>query len=121
LEAREAILGSMLAHYRFTRYMSNTKGGEARIHYVGCSGADFGNAASQAEAVRLARDLGNEPAGSLSPARFVEAVKQRFSALPVEIEVLEESELESKGFGGIIGVGKGSVNPPTPPSGQICW
>jgi len=112
LEVCESMLGSMLAQYRFTKYMSNTNGGEPRIHYVGCSDADFEDAASQAEAVRLARDLGNEPAGSLSPAKFVDAVKHRFSALPVEIEVLGESELESKGFGGIVGVGKGSVNPP---------
>lgn len=112
LEAGEAMLGSMLAQYRFTKYFSNTKGDMPRLHYLGCSETDLGRATSQAEAVRLARDLGNEPAGSLSPAKFVDAVKQRFSALPVEIDVLGESELESKGFGGIVGVGKGSVNPP---------
>ena len=43
---------------------------------------------------------------------FRERVKHKFKGLPVEVDALEEDELAEKGMGGIVGVGKGSLNPP---------
>jgi leucyl aminopeptidase len=34
------------------------------------------------------------------------------AGLPVEVEIMTETELEAGGFGGILGVGRGSVRPP---------
>lgn len=112
LELRDAILGSTLAQYRFGKYRTKSQPDEVSIHYLSGSEGVLKKARAIAEAVNFARDLGNEPAGSLSPAMFVKAVKQKFKGLPVEIGVLDEKDLEEQGFGGIIGVGKGSVNPP---------
>jgi leucyl aminopeptidase len=65
-----------------------------------------------ADAVALARDLGNLPANLLPPTALADRAVAEAATCGVEITVLDETELEAQGFGGIIGVGQGSVNPP---------
>jgi leucyl aminopeptidase len=62
----------------------------------------------------LARDLVNTPPNLLTPQTFVERVKAAVAASPgkVTVSVLDEKALAKGGFGGIVGVGQGSVNPP---------
>lgn len=61
-----------------------------------------------------ARDLVNTPPNVLFPQSFAEAAKSRArsSAAKVTVSVLDEKALAKGGFGGIIGVGQGSINPP---------
>lgn len=61
---------------------------------------------------QFARWLGDRPANTLTPAALVEEVAWRLSPLGVRVQILDETELTSQGFGGIIAVGKGSANPP---------
>jgi leucyl aminopeptidase len=112
LELGEAVLGSMLAQYKFAKYKQSKSEGEPTIHYVADSQENHAKLHAIADAVFFARDLGNEPAGSLPPSQFVESVKKRLVGLPVEIEALDERQLQDRGFGGIVAVGKGSHNPP---------
>ncbi|WP_158895820.1 leucyl aminopeptidase [Amycolatopsis anabasis] len=65
-----------------------------------------------AVAVGIARDLVNTPPNELSPPAFAERVTAMAKSLHLEVEVLEEDELATAGFGGIIGVGQGSERPP---------
>ncbi|HEX6248197.1 MAG TPA: leucyl aminopeptidase [Nocardioidaceae bacterium] len=68
-----------------------------------------------AAATALARDWVNTPPGDLTPEKFADAVtstKKDRKAAKVTVKVMDERELESGGFGGIIGVGRGSANPP---------
>ena len=62
----------------------------------------------------LARDLVNTPPNLLTPQTFVERVKAAVaaSAGKVTVSVLDEKALAKGGFGGIVGVGQGSANPP---------
>ncbi len=62
----------------------------------------------------LARDLVNTPPNLLTPQTFVDRVKAVVAASSgkVTISVLDEKALAKGGFGGIVGVGQGSVNPP---------
>lgn len=62
----------------------------------------------------LARDLVNTPPNLLTPQAFVERVKAVVAASSgkVTVSVLDEKALAKGGFGGIVGVGQGSVNPP---------
>ncbi|MFW5470157.1 leucyl aminopeptidase [Knoellia sp. CPCC 206435] len=62
----------------------------------------------------LARDLVNTPPNLLTPQAFVDRVKAVVAASPgkVTVSVLDEKALAKGGFGGIVGVGQGSVNPP---------
>ena len=65
-----------------------------------------------AETVALARDLGNLPANLLPPSGLADRAVAAAVGTGVEVTVLDEAELAAQGFGGILGVGKGSVNPP---------
>ena len=71
-------------------------------------------AAVLADAKAYARDLVNTPPNVLFPQSFADSVKARNTAAKakVTIKVLDEKALEKGGFGGIVGVGQGSVNPP---------
>jgi leucyl aminopeptidase len=71
-------------------------------------------AAVLAEAKAYARDLVNTPPNVLFPQSFAESVKARAAAASgkVSVKVLDEKALAKGGFGGIVGVGQGSVNPP---------
>lgn len=62
----------------------------------------------------FARDLVNTPPNLLTPKLFVDAVRKRAAASPakVTISVLGKKALARGGFGGILGVGQGSTNPP---------
>ena len=61
-----------------------------------------------------ARDLVNTPPNLLNPQSFAEAAKKRAgsSTAKVSVSVLDDKALVKGGFGGIVGVGQGSVNPP---------
>jgi leucyl aminopeptidase len=71
-------------------------------------------AAVLADAKAYARDLVNTPPNQLFPQSFADSVKKRAvaSSAKVSVRVLDEAALAKGGFGGIIGVGQGSVNPP---------
>lgn len=69
------------------------------------------------EYTTLIRDLVNTPPSHLHPVSFVEAIKKAAAKVGGEkaglkISVLNEKQLKTQGFGGIIGVGQGSANPP---------
>jgi leucyl aminopeptidase len=65
-----------------------------------------------AEAVRLTRDLVNTPPSAQGPDDLARAAVDAASGLPIDVRVWDEAELASDGFGGILGVGSGSVRPP---------
>lgn len=81
-------------------------------------------AAVIAQAVHLTRDLVNTPPSHLHPQELAEAAEQVGRTADVTVEVLDEFALRDGGYGGILGVGKGSVHPPRlvtmryQPSGQ---
>lgn len=65
-----------------------------------------------AESVLLTRDLVNTPPSAQSPAELAQAAIDAVSELPVDVRVWDEAALAADGFGGILGVGKGSTRPP---------
>jgi leucyl aminopeptidase len=75
-------------------------------------GSPLPRASILADAVALARELGNLPANLLPPAARADRAVAEAATCGVETTVLDEVQLEAQGFGGIIGVGQGSVNPP---------
>ncbi len=64
------------------------------------------------DAVCTVRDLVNTPPSDLHPREFVEIATAEASRVGLAIEVLDEKALKKGGYGGIVGVGQGSVNPP---------
>ena len=61
---------------------------------------------------KLVRDLVNTPPSHLTPASFSLQLKKAASVLGLKVEILNETALKSKGYGGITAVGQGSANPP---------
>ncbi len=64
------------------------------------------------DAVAWARDLVNTPAGDLTPEDLAGHAAQMAKEVGLECKVWTEAELQRGKFGGILGVGQGSVNPP---------
>jgi leucyl aminopeptidase len=64
------------------------------------------------EAVAWARDLVNIPAGDLPPAKIAQAGRAMAKQVGLTCRVWNETQLKQGGFGGILGVGQGSVHPP---------
>lgn len=65
-----------------------------------------------ADAVNLTRDLANMPPSALPPAQLEAVTRALIEDSNVRIEVLDEKQLATGGYGGLTGVGKGSINPP---------
>jgi leucyl aminopeptidase len=114
--------GAALGSYSFTEFRGSTKSGQksplSSITIV-TRFADTAQAKSAikraeiiAEQTFLVRDLVNTPPSSLTPDSFCLRAKKLASKYGVKVEVLNETALRKGGYGGIIGVGQGSVNPP---------
>jgi leucyl aminopeptidase len=119
--AIEAIVeGSLLAGYRFGRYKSDPSpvALERLVLVDGTSvDGDDREAAVQrgrrvADAVALARDLVNTPGGELTPALFAEAAVEVAERENLQVTVLGPGEIAEAGLGGLLGVNRGSTNPP---------
>jgi len=65
-----------------------------------------------ATAVATARDFVNTPPSHLFPDEFAKRAKAFGESVGLKVEVLDDNALEKAGYGGIIGVGKGSSRPP---------
>jgi leucyl aminopeptidase len=65
-----------------------------------------------ADAVSWARDLVNTPALDATPDFLAREARKMARAVGLECTVLTKADLEKGGFGGILGVGRGSENPP---------
>ncbi|GAB2460886.1 leucyl aminopeptidase family protein [Jatrophihabitans fulvus] len=108
-------LGALLGSYAFTDYKSQPA--TRRLKTVTVAGgssarAEVKRATAVAKAVTAARDLVNTPPNDLYPQVFAERARELASAQGLDVEVLDEKALKRRGFGGILGVGQGSVRPP---------
>lgn len=64
------------------------------------------------DAVLVARDLENEPSNYLTPEKFAEYVKKSSAKAGYSVTVFDEKKIAQLNMGGVLNVGKGSVNPP---------
>jgi leucyl aminopeptidase len=113
--------GLGLGDYRFDRYRTKRDDGAGlkRVIVLGNPAWDakpltaaVKQAAVVVDAVCWARDLVNTPAGDMPPAEIAREAQRMARSVGLTCKVWNESQLEKGGFGGILGVGKGSVNPP---------
>jgi leucyl aminopeptidase len=119
--------GAGLGSYLFDQFRGSTKSAQKNplktitIYSSLVHGADAKAIGSHAQVIakytNLVRDLINTPPSHLTPASFCamvsEAVKEAGGAsIGLKVSTMTDSQLKSKGFGGITGVGQGSSNPP---------
>jgi leucyl aminopeptidase len=119
-----AATGVSLALYRFDNYRGEASPDSANgphvesVRFVDTkiSRPDAERALSRAAAVargvKLARDLGNEPASTLTPEEFANRARAVAQESDLEIEVLGPPELAALGAAATLAVGGGSVNGP---------
>ncbi|MEO3973043.1 leucyl aminopeptidase [Streptomyces sp. CAU 1734] len=124
-EDAEAIAeGALLGAYAFTAYQGGgkkdggPKGPLAEVALLGAKPRDkaYKAAAERAiavtEEINRARDLVNTPPNDLTPEAFAAVASAAAKEVGVKVQVLDEKALLKGGFGGILGVGQGSQNPP---------
>jgi leucyl aminopeptidase len=110
LDVAAAVEGLILGAYRFSDFRSaKTAPKEAGLAKITVLSTAKG---AKATAVATARDLINTPPSHLFPAEFAKRAKALGESVGLEVEVLDEKALEKAGYGGIVGVGKGSSRPP---------
>ncbi len=110
-EAEAVALGALLGAYSFGRYTGKRQDTELIL-----LGSDTPKAAERARvlaaAMTLVRDLVNTGPSDLYPATFAAEAERVAGAAGLDIEVLDEKALAEGGYGGLTGVGQGSVHPP---------
>ncbi len=109
--------GLVLGSYRYTALKSDPKPPELRsVEIVGKGGKrvqtafDLGRAV--AEAVCVARDLVNEPGGTLTPPALAKKTEKLGGTYGFEVRVLGPKEIKAAKMGGLLGVNRGSDIPP---------
>ncbi|MGV0791073.1 leucyl aminopeptidase [Mycolicibacterium sp. XJ1819] len=121
IDLSTAVEGLILGAYRFSDFRSDkTAPKDAGLRAITALSADTKaatkdaaqRAADIATAVATARNFVNTPPSHLFPAEFAQRAKALGEATGLEVEVLDEKTLEKKGYGGLVGVGKGSARPP---------
>jgi leucyl aminopeptidase len=108
--------GALLGNYAYLTYRTGNGHKEPVDDITVISGADAEAALRRAEvlaeSVTLVRDLVNTPPSDLTPEGLAETAEQVGKGAGLAVEVLDEKALVEGGYGGIAGVGQGSVNPP---------
>jgi leucyl aminopeptidase len=121
LDLSAAVEGLILGAYRFTDFRSSkTAPKDPGLSEIIALTADTkaktkaaaDRAVNIATAVATARDLVNTPPSHLFPAEFAKRAKALGEAAGLEVEVLDDKALAKDGYGGVVGVGKGSSRPP---------
>ncbi len=120
---KQVSIGFELGNYEFNKYKGiNELKKQQKIHkmYIYSKeesssfmqGVEKGRAVAQG--VMLARDLVNEPASVVDPARLVEVAFEieKDSGKQIRVEILDRQECARLGMNAYLGVAKGSVHEP---------
>ena len=114
--------GAMLGAYAFDEFRGTSKAdrksplGKISIFSKSAKKSEYTKALRRCEVIAkytfIVRDLINTPPSHLTPDSFTQRFKKLAAGSGVKIEILNDSQLRKLGYGGIIGVGQGSANPP---------
>ena len=118
-QLRAVAEGALLAAYSFTsfRHASLADQKAPVSSFVVATGLKDAKKVVQRASVvttatKLARDLVNTPPSHLHPIELAAVAVTEAKKVGVTAEVLDEKALKKGGYGGILGVGQGSANPP---------
>jgi leucyl aminopeptidase len=111
--------GALLGLYSFRRHISREQNSFGEIKELRIAGRgrtalvraiERGRIA--AEAANRARDMVNEPSNFMTPSDMAEAARSLAGEFGLGIEVFERDRMEELGMGGLLGVSRGSQQPP---------
>lgn len=105
--------GFLLGSHRSPSYKSDPDVPKLqRIELIDAAAEEIERGVAHARATTTARDLVNEPASVLTPDVFARRARDLADASGLEATIWDEKELESRGFGGVLAVARGSASPP---------
>lgn len=119
--------GAGLGNYLFDQFRGSTKSAQKAPLKTITIHTSLANKSAAKDATKIAevictytflvRDLINTPPSHLTPETFCSVItaavkKAGGASLGLKVSTMTESQLRSKGYGGIMAVGQGSVNPP---------
>jgi len=114
--------GALLGAYAFDEFRGTSKAdrkaplGKISIFSKTAKKSEFTKALRRSEVIAkytfIVRDLINTPPSHLTPDSFTQRFKKLATGSGVKVEILNDTQLRKLGYGGIIGVGQGSANPP---------
>ena len=126
--ARQALAeGVILGGYRYTAFKSSANGSDggsgsngapklARVDVVGSTSAAAKEALARGAAIAagvcVARDLSNEPGGSLTAPAFARKAAAIARKAGLKSRVWNTAEIKKERLGGLLGVNRGSTQPP---------
>ncbi len=115
--------GTILGSYQFNEYRSEPNGkprtevtkltllvpDKGKLKQV-TEGVRRGTAT--AEAAVLTRDLCNHPSNVMTPSRIAEEARSIAKETGISLKILEKKDIEELGMGALLGVARGSAEPP---------
>ncbi|MEN9699726.1 MAG: hypothetical protein RLZZ301_924 [Bacteroidota bacterium] len=114
-EVYALVEGLVLASYRFTQHFSSPKLGKLETVVVpSCLSKEaIAELEAIAKAVFKTRDLVNTPVSHLNATQLAEAVAEMGQEAGFQVNILEETQIETLKMGGLLAVNQGSIEAPT--------
>ncbi len=115
--AHGLVEGVALASYRYRAHKSEPAPSDlTKVTVVSTGGRKVADAVARgaaiAEAVCFTRDLVNEPGGSMTPLEVAKAARAMSRREKLSISVMDEAGIRRERLGGLLGVNRGSEQPP---------
>ncbi len=114
--------GAILGDYRFTGYRTDQPDDSKTLQsctILAPSSSSLSTVKDGAkrgqvlgEATSFVRNLSNHPANVMTPSRVVTEARAIGKEAKVRLKVLERTHMEKLGMGGLLGVARGSIEPP---------
>src|ERR671913_212166 len=109
--------GVLLGAYRYTALKSDPEPSHIESLTVVATGgkrvqASLDRGRTVGEAVRIARDLVNQPGGMLTPVAFAARAEELADLRGFRVGVLDREDIEAEKLGGLLGVNRGSDEEP---------
>ncbi|OGN97581.1 MAG: leucyl aminopeptidase [Chloroflexi bacterium RBG_13_51_18] len=111
--------GAVLGLYAFRKYITkkeNDFGEIKELTIVGKIKKSIEQAINKgkiiAEAANYARDMVNEPSNFMTPTQMAGVARQLAKKYGLKVEIFEKDKIKDLGMGGLLGVSRGSQEPP---------
>jgi len=109
--------GLLLAQLELDKYKSEKKNQKAIEQATILGAAEGAHAALErariiAESVNWARDIANEPPNRLTPRLLAQHAENMARESGLDVDILDEKRAEQMNMGGLLGVARGSAEPP---------
>ncbi len=109
--------GMILANYKFTKYFSKEAESKNKLAEVILSDEISNSKVTElwnsCKVVYWTRDLVNEPVSYLTAVKLAEEISNAGDEAGFSVNVLHKAQIEALKMGGLLGVNRGSMDPPT--------